>query len=124
MGTRRVVLKETDSFVCIPFTKFSSSGKDAPSEIYGLTNGETFLLELVQAELTPDPQAELRVVTTPDTLLECDVVIDSALGEQIDTLVTAGDCSIIEGLVAADICSRDGLSTLFESLADDESVPS
>ena len=41
-------------------------------------------------------------MTTPDTLLECDVVIDSVLGEEIDTLVTAGDCSVIEGLVAAD----------------------
>ena len=92
------MLKETDSFVCIPFTKFSFSGKDAPAESFGLTNEETFLLELVR-----------EVVTTPDTSLQCDVVIDSALQEEIDTLVTAGDSSVIKGIVAGDSCSRDGL---------------
>ena len=94
------------SLVCVPF---SSSCKDAPVESFGLTNGETFLLKLVRAKLTPDPQVELGVVTTSDTLLECDLVIGSNLGET-DTLVTAGDCSVTEGLVAADICSMDGLS--------------
>ena len=59
-------------------------------------------------------------MTTLDTLLEHGI---SALGEEIDTLVMAGDCSVIEGLVAADICSKDGLSMLFESMADNESVP-
>ena len=49
-------------------------------------------------------------------------VIDSALGEETDTLVTAGDCSVTEGLVSADIYSRDGLPMLFESLVDDESL--
>ena len=61
-------------------------------------------------------------MTTSDTLLECCVVIDSALGEETDTLVTAGDCSVTEGLVSADIYSRDGLPMLFESLVDDESL--
>ena len=91
--TCQVVLKETDSLVCVPFTKFSSSCKDAPAESFGLTNGETFLLELVRAELTPDPQVELGVVTTSDIMLECDVVTDIALGEEINTLVMAEDCS-------------------------------
>lgn len=43
VGTRRVVLQETDSFVCVPFTKFSFSGKDVPAKSFGLTNGETEL---------------------------------------------------------------------------------
>ena len=97
--TRRVVLKETDSFVCVPFTKFSFSGKDAPAESFGLTNGET---ELGRAGLTPDSQVDLGVVTTPDTSLECDVSCVVALGEEIDTSVTADECSVIEELLAVD----------------------
>ena len=34
---------------------------------------------------------ELEVVTTLDTLLECGVVIDSALRKETDMLVMAGD---------------------------------
>ena len=50
------------------------------------------------SKLTPDPQVELGVLTTPDTLLECDVpVIDSVLGAEIDYL---GDCSVIEELAS------------------------
>ena len=117
--TRRVVLKETDSFVCVPFTKLSFSGKDALAESFGLTNGET---ELGRVGLTPDSRVDLGVVTTPDTLLERDVVsCGVAMGEEIDTLVTADECSVIEELLAVDTSSRDGLSKLSESLADDES---
>ena len=117
--TRRVVLKETDSFVCVPFTKLSFSGKDALAESFGLTNGET---ELGRVGLTPDSRVDLGVVTTPDTLLERDVVsCGVAMGEEIDTSVTADECSVIEELLAVDTSSRDGLSKLSESLADDES---
>ena len=95
--TCRTVLKETDSFVCVPFTKFSFSGKDALAESFGLTNGET---ELGRAGLTPDSQVDLGVVTTPDTLLEHVVSCVVALGEEIDTSVTADECSVIEELLA------------------------
>ena len=119
--TCRFVLKETDSFLCVPFTKFSFSGKDALAESFGLTNGE---MELGRAGLTPDSQVDLGVVTTPDTLLERDVVsCVVALGEEIDTSVTADECSVIEELLAVHTSSRDGLSMLSESLADDESLP-
>ena len=115
------MLKETDSFVCVPFTKFTFSGKNALAESFGLTNGET---ELGRAGLTPDSQVDLGVVTTPDTSLECDVVsCVVALGEEIDTSVAADECSVIEELLAVDTSSRDGLSMLSESLADDESLP-
>ena len=77
-----------------------------------------------RAGLTPDSQVDLRVVTTSDTLLERDVVsCVVALGEEIDTSVTADECSVIEELLAVDTSSRDGLSMLSESLADDESLP-
>ena len=91
-------------FVCVPFTKFSFSGKDALAKSFGLTNGE---MELGRAGLTPDSQVDLGVVTTPDTSLERDVVsCVVALGEEIDTLVTADECSVIEELLAVDTSSR------------------
>ena len=62
-------------------------------------------------------------MTTPDTLLERDVSCGVALGEEIDTSVTADECSVIEELLAVDTSSQDGLSMLSESLADDESLP-
>ena len=81
-------------------------------------------MELGRAGLTPDSQVDLGVVTTPDTLLERDVVsCVVALGEEIDTSVTADKCSVIEGLLADDTSSRDGLPMLSESLTDDESLP-
>ena len=97
-----------------PLYQFSFSGKDARAESFGLTNGE---MELGRAGLTPDSQVDLGVVTTPDTSLECDVSCVVAMGEEIDTSVTADECSVIEELLAVDTSSRDGLSMLSESLA-------
>ena len=65
----------------ILFTKFSSSGKDAPAKIFWFDKLRNFPTGIgTNRIITPDAEMELGVVTTSDTL-ECDVVIDSALGK-------------------------------------------